>query len=348
MTEQVYHALRVASITEETKDAKSFVFDVPPELKTLYQYKPGQFLTLRLPVVSGKVLPRSYSMSSAPSLDAKPRVTVKRVSGGRGSNWLCDQIKVGDELDVMPPAGVFTLKSADCDLLLLAGGSGITPIFSILRSALANGHGRILLLYANRDERSVIFKDLLNKLAADYAERFTVIHWLDSVQGTPSLAQLTALAQGWQSAQAFICGPAPFMEMAVEALGAAGLGDDQVFIERFVSLPDEDEIELIKAAASSEVQGVDQADVEIDLDGELFRVTVPSGQTVLEAALAAGVQVPHSCQVGMCASCMCQVTEGEVHLRHNEVLDDKDLEKNWTLSCQAVPTSQRLRLKFPD
>jgi 3-ketosteroid 9alpha-monooxygenase subunit B len=346
MAAQHYHRLKVSAVIDETHDARSFVFEVPAELADTFKYRPGQFLTLRLPVL-GRHLPRCYSMSSAPTLDASLRVTVKRVSGGRASNWVCDQVRPGDALEVLAPAGVFTPASLQEDFLLCAGGSGITPVFSILRSALAHGQGRIRLLYANRDERSVIFRDELNALAAQHPARLQVIHWLDSVQGVPSVAQLTELARPFGAAQAFICGPAAFMDAMVSALELAGMDGERVHVERFVSLPDEEDVAAIKAAAPAPAAAIESAMVEIELDGEVHVLEVAGTETLLEAALKAGVAAPYSCQAGMCASCMCQVVEGEVHLRHNEVLDAKDLAKRWTLCCQALPVTERVRVRFP-
>ncbi|MBS0544577.1 MAG: ferredoxin--NADP reductase [Proteobacteria bacterium] len=346
MTTQRYHALKVAAVTDETHDARSIVLDVPPALAETFRYRPGQFLTLRLPVL-GRHLPRCYSMSSAPTLDSTLRVTVKRVAGGRGSNWVCDRLRAGDTLEVMAPAGVFTPASLQGDFLLCAGGSGITPVFSILRSVLAHGQGRVRLLYANRDERSVIFRDALNALAAEHPTRLQIIHWLDSVQGVPSVVQLAELARPWSAAQAFICGPGPFMDAMVSALARIGMDGEQVHVERFASLPDEEDVAAINAAAPPPDAAIDRATVEIELDGEVHTLTVAGTETLLDAALKAGINAPHSCQAGMCASCMCQVVEGEVHLRHNEVLDAKDLAKRWTLSCQALPTSERVRVRFP-
>lgn len=344
-----YHALRVSAVIEETHDAKSFAFEVPAALAADYHYKPGQFLTLRLPM-DGRHVPRCYSMSSAPMVDSTLRVTVKRVHQGRGSNWLCDRLQVGDHVEVMPPAGVFTPRALDGDFLLLGGGSGITPVFSILRSALLQGQGRITLLYANRDERSVIFRDELKALAAAHPSRLQVIHWLDSVQGVPSVAQLAELAKPFRMAQAFICGPGPFMDAAVAALQAVEMAPEQIHVERFASLPDEEDTAALNATmvADAPAPTVDTAEVELSLDGNVHKIHCGGSQTLLDAALAAGIKAPYSCQAGLCASCMCQVLEGSVHLRHNEVLDKKDLAKSWILACQAVPTSAHLRIKFPE
>ena len=339
-----YHRLTVQAVVQETADSYSLLFHIPPELEAAFRYKPGQFLTLRLPM-DGRWLPRCYSMSSAPGVDDAPRVTIKRVQGGRGSNWVCDTVRAGHTLEVMAPAGVFTPRTLDGDFVLLAGGSGITPVFSILRSALLSGSGRITLLYANRDERSVIFREELNALAAAHPARLQIIHWLDSVQGVPSVAQLAELARPSRHAQAFICGPAPFMDAAVAALQAIEMPQEHIHVERFISLPEEDDGTAAPPAPVPDA--VEEAEVELSLDGETYHLRCAGTETLLEAALRAGINAPYSCQAGLCASCMCQVKEGSVHLRHNEALDKKDLAKAWTLSCQAVPTSPRLRIQFP-
>jgi 3-ketosteroid 9alpha-monooxygenase subunit B len=341
-----YRALRVARVVDETADSKSVWLDIPDELSGTFGYRSGQFITLRLPV-DGRHVPRCYSMSSAPGLDAGLRVTIKRVAGGRGSNWVCDQVRAGDTLQVLPPAGVFSPRSVDGDFLLLAGGSGITPVLSILRTVLARGTGRALLIYANRDERSVIFRDELNALAAAHPTRLQVVHWLDSVQRIPSVSQIAELARPWPAAQAFICGPGPFMDAAVAALQSAGLDGDRVHVERFVSLPDEGAEVVAEDTVAPEVPLVDEARLEIELNGEVHVIDTRRGETVLDAALRHKIDAPFSCQAGLCASCMCQVVQGGVHLRHNEALDQKDLSRGWTLSCQALPTSAQLRVKFP-
>ena len=344
-----YHPLRVRAVIDETHDTKSIVFDVPEALAEQFSYRPGQFLTLRLPI-EGRYVPRCYSMSSAPALDDALRVTVKRVDKGRGSNWVCDKVRVGDSIELMPPSGLFSPKNLAQNFLLLAGGSGITPVFSILRTVLKQHQGNVVLFYANRDERSVIFRKDLQQLAAEYPDRLQVVHWLDSVQGAPSQKQLTAWAKPWvgDAGQAFICGPGAFMDAAQAAMIEAGMPADQVHVERFVSLPDEEMLQQMQEAAASEVAAVDEAVVQLRLDGEEYEFTCSGNETILEAGLRAGVNVPYSCQAGMCASCMCQVQDGSVHLRHNEVLDAKDLSKKWTLACQSVPTSEKLRVKFPE
>ncbi len=339
-----YLTLQVAAVVHETADSCSFVFDVPAALAGRFHYRPGQFLTLRIPH-GDDWLPRCYSLSSSPLEDEPLRVTVKRVADGRGSNWLCDRLVAGASVQVLPPAGVFVPKSLDTDLLLFAGGSGVTPVLSILRAALKQGNGRIRLVYANRDEGSVIFAELLRELAARHPQRLQVIHWLDSVQGRPSPEQLAGFAEGFAQAQAFICGPGPFMDGAVTALKAAGLPSQAVHVERFVSLPGESEQ---AGEALVEHAGALAARLTVELDGERRVIDCQPGELLLAAMRREGMQPPHSCLVGACASCMCTLVEGEVELLANEALDADELKEGWTLACQAIALSSNVHLRFPD
>lgn len=340
-----YHRLRVAQVVQETADAVSLQFELSAEQEAQFHYRPGQFLTLRLPW-QGEHLLRCYSMSSAPTVDASLRVTIKRVVQGRGSSWVCDHVGVGDEIEVMPPAGVFVPKSLDGDFLLFAGGSGVTPVFSILRSVLLRGRGQVRLIYANRDEQSIIFREALKELGDQYAERFDVIHLLDSVQGVPNISLLRRLAAGMPAAQAFICGPGPFMSAAETALRELKLAPERIHVERFVSLPSEEARDEELRQALDETAGVELAQVFIDLDGQIHELECHGNETILAAAERVGLDLPYSCQAGMCASCMCEVIEGEVKLLHNDVLDERDLSQGLTLTCQAVPQSSSVRLKY--
>jgi len=216
-------------------------------------------------------------------------------------------------------------------------------VLSILRSALLTGTGRILLIYANRDETSVIFKDELKALASVHPQRLQIVHWLDSVQGIPSVGQLAELARPFIDAQAFICGPGPFMDAAVSALKGLGMPDRRVHVERFVSLPGEGEQPL---AVSSEAAVA--AQLAVRLDGADHHLDCDSGETVLAAMERAGLNPPSACRVGGCASCMCTLESGDVELLHNDALDAGDLAEGWILACQAVPTSAQLRIRFPD
>jgi 3-ketosteroid 9alpha-monooxygenase subunit B len=168
--------LKVLDVVEETEDARSISFEVPEDVAGHFDYKPGQFLTVAVPSEQTGVAARCYSLCSSPVEDGPPTITVKRTEEGYASNWLVDNLQPGDTLRVLPPSGIFTPASLDADLLLFAGGSGITPVMSILRTALLKGTGKIVLFYANRDEQSVIFGSALTSLAAEHPDRLQVVH----------------------------------------------------------------------------------------------------------------------------------------------------------------------------
>ncbi|AXF23349.1 3-ketosteroid-9-alpha-hydroxylase [Burkholderia pyrrocinia] len=347
MSDSRFHRLTVAEVIFESDDAFSFVFDVPAALRDAFAYRPGQFLTLNVPCADATVA-RCYSLSSAPGIDAAPKITVKRVRDGRASNWLCDRVQAGDALDVLPPAGVFTPRTLDGDLLLFAGGSGITPVLSILKSALVHGRGMLTLIYANRDERSVIFRDELQQLAQRHPGRMRVIHWLDSVQGIPHQRHLEELARPFSQQETFICGPALFMENALAAMLGLGLPRARVHVERFASLPDAPAQADASASAAATAAPGDGAAIETVLDGDAFAFDSAPGETLLDAMLRAGVPAPNSCRMGQCGACMCRIERGEVALDSNHVLDDDEIAAGWTLACCARPASDALRVVFPD
>jgi 3-ketosteroid 9alpha-monooxygenase subunit B len=337
-----YYSLRVREVIEETADAKSLVLEIPPDPAEAFRYKPGQFLTLRI-AHDGRHLLRCYSLASCPLVEEPPRVTVKRVAQGRVSNWICDRIKAGDVIEVKPPAGHFTPHSLDRDFLLFAGGSGITPIFSIIKSALIAGRGRLYLIYANRDEPSVIYRDQLNALANQHPTRLDVIHLFDSVQGLPTVAQLAELARPWTRADCYVCGPEAFMDCALEAIRGLNFALARIHVERFVSLPDEeDAAPVVEPGANGEIC------LQVELDGVHHELSCSRGEPLLDSMLRAGLKAPHSCQSGACGSCMCTLEAGEVHLRHNQVLDKNDLKQGWVLACQAIADSATVRVRFPD
>ncbi len=343
MNTPAYISLRVAQIISETHDSKSLVFDVPEAMREQFAYKAGQFLTLRVPHEGGW-LPRCYSLSSTPLVDEPLRVTIKQVRDGRASNWLCQQLREGDQLEVLVPAGVFVPRHFDDDFILFGGGSGVTPVLSILRSALIAGTGNILLIYANRDEASVIFAAELKALASAYPQRLQVIHWLDSVQGIPAVAQLAQMAKPFTHAQAYICGPGPFMDAAVSALQHIGMDHGRIHVERFVSLPEEGSV-AAPAAVNTDVIG---SQLSVRLDGEEYEVPCAEGETLLNAMQRAGLSPPSSCLVGSCATCMCTVERGSVDMLRNDALDAQELNDGWVLACQSVPSSEHLRVCFPE
>lgn len=332
--------LRVAEVVRETGDACSLVFDVPDELAGEFSYRPGQFLTVRVPADGGAVA-RCYSLSSSPETGDRPAITVKRA--GYGSSWLVDHVAAGDELDVLPPAGTFTPDSLDADLLLIAGGSGITPVMSIVKSALARGRGQVAVIYANRDENSVIFARHLRELA-ETNPRLLVIHWLDSVQGHPAPATLAALARPFKDYDVFLCGPGPMMEVAADALAGLGVEGKRIRTERFVSLTDDPFAERPRPA--EDASGGQAATLEVTMDGEKRVLPWPPGSRMLDVLIDAGLDAPFSCREGVCGACACQVTDGEVKMANNDVLTGDDLAEGIILACQSAPLTDNVSITY--
>lgn len=359
--------LTVAEVAEETADAHSITFDVPADQSDHFGYQPGQFLTVAVPSDQTGVAARCYSLSSSPLTFAESgrlTITVKRTADGYASNWICDHLRQGDTMRVLPPSGIFTPTSLDADLLLFAGGSGITPILSITRTALAQGSGRVVLFYANRDESSVIFAGELTALAAAHPERLQVIHWLESVQGLPSAEQMKAFAAGHSSYDAFVCGPAPFMKMTIGALKELGFPRERRHQEKFVSLGgnpfgDLHDVEVAESEiAAAETDEQDAAEdlagssrgpsrLEVELDGEKHEFDDwQPGTKMLDHLEAKGVKAPFSCREGECSACAVRLLEGDVKLLHNDVLDDEDLAEGIRLACQAVPVTDTVRVTY--
>lgn len=334
--------VRVVEVVRETADAHSLVLE--PLEGARFDYRPGQFLTVRVPSERAGGAARCYSLCSSPVRDDRLKVTVKRTRDGYASNWLCDNVVAGCELEVLPPAGTFVPRDLTGDFLLLAGGSGITPVLSILKTALHAGPGRVTLLYANRDEASVIFRDELVALGEEFPGRLVVVHWLESVQGRPSRSALSGLLAPYADREAFVCGPGPFMELAVETLAGLGLPRDRVHQEVFTSLEGDPFAEVVLPA--DDADGGEAAQVVVELDGAVTEHHWPSGANLLDVLLAAGLPAPFSCREGACSACACVLQEGTVDLERNEVLDDVDLADGIILACQARATSPVVKVSY--
>ena len=341
--------LEIADVIAETDDARSLVFKVPDGVEVSadrLRYTPGQFLTLRVPSERTGSVARCYSLCSSPHTDAALTVTVKRTVDGYASNWLCDNAHAGMKMHVLAPSGTFVPKSLDGDFLLIAAGSGITPMMAICKSALSEGDGQVTLLYANRDEKSVIFAEELRELTAKYPDRLSVIHWLESVQGLPSVAALTTLAHPHTARQAFICGPGPFMSAAQEALRALGMPDQQVHIEVFRSL-DTDPFAAVKLEEPGEG---DQppATAVVTLDGTTHELSWPRSAKLLDVLLDKGLDAPFSCREGHCGACAVLKRSGEVTMAINDVLEPSDLEEGLILGCQALPATDSVEVTYDE
>ncbi|QBR91033.1 hypothetical protein EXE57_01175 [Nocardioides euryhalodurans] len=228
------YELTVAEVRPETREAVSVVLEVPAEHAEQFAFAPGQFLTLAVPSERTGLVARCYSLCVPPGEPLT--VTVKRTRDGYASGWINDHLAVGDVLRVLPPSGIFTPKDRSADLLLLAAGSGITPVMSIVRAAMRDGTGHVVLLDANRDEESVIFAEPLRRLAEAHPDRLVVEHWLETDRGLPTQEQLRDFAAPYAGRDVFLCGPAPFMAVANAALRELGVPRARRHQERFVSL----------------------------------------------------------------------------------------------------------------
>jgi len=360
------YVLTVSEVIEETADAKSIAFDIPDELQEAFAYTPGQFLTVAVPSDQTGIASRCYSLSSTPH-SGRHQITVKRTVDGYASNWLNDNLKPGDTLRLLPPSGIFTPKEIDADFLLFAGGSGITPVLSIAQTALEKGTGKVVLFYANRDEQSVIFAARLRELAEEYADRLLVVHWLESVQGLPSLAQLRAFSARFADYTGFVCGPAPFMKAVTDVLKELEFPRARRHQEKFVTLGgnpfgDVEEVLAAQQNLAEADDGDEEGDeatepslatvagpvsVEVELDGETHSFDDWQGdKPLLEFLEEKGVKAPYSCREGECSACACLVLEGEVNLRHNDVLEEEDLADGIRLVCQSFPASEKLRITY--
>jgi 3-ketosteroid 9alpha-monooxygenase subunit B len=338
------HELAVARTIAETHDAVSIVLDVPPALRETFAYQAGQFLSFKI-AFQGRILTRSYSLASCPHTESEHKVTVKRVDAGRISNWVNDEVRAGTRLQVVPPAGAFVLApAATRDILLFAGGSGITPCISIIKSALATTARRLQLVYANRDARSIIFRAELDALAAAHPGRLAVTHSLDDRHGFLTAAGVKEHAGGRLDRDFYLCGPAAFMDTVEGALHALGVPRERVHIERFISPPDHD----VAAQAPVEPGEVAPEKITIVLDGREHEVPYQAGERVLEAARRAGLDPPFSCEEGYCSCCMAKLAAGQVKMAANDCLTRDLLDEGWVLTCQSRCVSRDVRIEYPD
>ncbi|MFD0689813.1 ferredoxin--NADP reductase [Actinomadura fibrosa] len=322
-----FHPVRITRVIDETADARTYALDAA------FGYRAGQFLTFR---ACGTL--RSYSMSSSPDTDTELRTTVKRVPGGLVSNWMLDNLGPGDIVEVTRPAGTFCLRETPVPLVAFCGGSGITPIASLVKSALATTDRRVRVLAADRHADAVIFGDELAELAGRHPGRFEIERHLDAERGFVTDDRIRGFVGADQDADFYICGPAPFMDLVERTLLSLGVDEGQVFIERFTPADGE------AAPAGPEKEGT----VTIVLGGKRKTVPQRAGETLLQSARRAGLVPPFSCEAGNCATCMAQVTEGDVKMRVNNALEDDEVTEGWVLTCQGEPTTEHVTVVYED
>jgi ferredoxin-NADP reductase len=334
-----FHTVRVARVVTETADSVSLVLDVPEPLREAFAYEAGQFCTFRA-LIDEETHLRCYSMSSAPAVDDELKVTVKRVPEGIVSNWMNESLSAGDEIDVTLPAGVFCLTEDGGDVVALAAGSGITPVISLVKQALATTSRRVHLLYANRDLESTIFRAELDALVDAHPDRLRVQHHLDVDDGFVDADATRRFAGTLASdADVYVCGPTPFMDIVEDALLGSGVDPSRFHIERFAPAGDTPIEEDAPDTGGVTI-------VTIELDGRTDSTEHRAGTTILQTARQLGMAPPFSCESGNCATCMARLLEGTVTMHVNNALTDEEVEEGWVLTCQSVPTSDTVRVIY--
>ena len=351
-----FHALRVAEIVPETSEANSIRFEIPPELRDRFAFKAGQHLTLRA-TLNGEEVRRNYSLCAAPD-DNDWLVTVKRIGGGLFSNWVGDRLKAGDMIDVMPPHGSFTTEFAPSQkrhLVGIAGGSGITPVMSLIKSTLKyEPESRFTLLYGNRDSSSVIFLEGLAALKDKHIGRLEIYHFLDQEEqdidlfngmldrarceeAIEHLVPDAADVDGW-----FICGPGPMMDAAEGALLDRNIPKDRIHIERFTADRPPEAVTREIAQLQTKAEGVT---VSVTIDGRTRKVPFTAGN-ILDSARASGLPAPFACKAGVCATCRAKVTKGKVEMAARYGLTDEEVADGYVLTCQSVPLGDGVAVDY--
>jgi 3-ketosteroid 9alpha-monooxygenase subunit B len=330
----VFQQATVTRIIKETADTLTYVLaphDQP------FAYRAGQFCTFRV-TVDGEELYRSYSMSSAPETDSELMTTVKRVAGGKVSNWMVDNVVEGDELTMTRAAGTFVLGPSSVPLLAFAGGSGVTPILSLAKSALATTDRAVRLLCADRDRASVIFEAAWDELVERYPGRLSVQRHIDAETGLLNPDAVTEFVGSDTAAECYVCGPEGFMTVVRGALPDGA----RVLVEDFDASPP------VKVTTAEVADGKEAAGGTVTIHLDRKKVSVPqvAGETLLETARRAGLSPPFSCEAGNCGTCMARLTEGSATMRTNDVLEEDELADGYTLTCQAIPDTPTVVVQY--
>jgi len=350
-----FHRLAVRDLRRETADAVSMTFAIPDELTADYAFAPGQYLTLRT-TMDGEEVRRSYSICSGPD-DHELRIAVKRVDGGAFSSYAIEELKSGDELDVMTPTGRFGVAHVPGEARVhvgFAAGSGITPILSIVRGILAREPGsRFFLFYGNRATNGILFREALEELKDRFMGRLSVFHVLSQeeqdlpiLHGRLDRAKVEVLLRAMVPAASvdhvFVCGPVAMSEEIEAACHGLGIAPERVHVERFVS--EFGGKPRVKPVIAPEAPP--KAVAALIVDGKRKDVPVADGEAILDAALRAGMDLPYACKGGMCSTCRAKIVEGEVQMDVNYSLEPWELKAGFVLTCQAHPVSERVVVDY--
>lgn len=350
-----FHRLSVADLRRETPDAVSMSFAIPDDLAADYAFAPGQYLTLRT-TLDGEEVRRSYSICSGPD-DREIRIAVKKVEGGAFSGFVLDELKAGDEIDVMTPTGRFGVAHAPTEARLhvgFAAGSGITPLISIIRGVLAREpSSRFFLFYGNRTSSGILFQEALQELKDRYLTRLSVFHVLSQEeQDLPVLngrldrdkvaLLLRAMVPAASIDHVFICGPTAMSEEIATVCGELGIAEDRIHLERFVAGAGGKPRPKPAIAPEAPPKAV----ASLIIDGKRRDVPVAEGEAILDAALRAGVDLPYACKGGMCSTCRAKVVDGQAAMDLNYSLEKWETDAGYVLTCQARPTTERVVVDY--
>ncbi|MBP6018160.1 MAG: phenylacetate-CoA oxygenase/reductase subunit PaaK [Burkholderiaceae bacterium] len=353
-----FYPLKVASVAKNTRDAVVVTFDVPDELHDKFAFRPGQYLTLRT-LVNGEDLRRSYSICAAPD-DKQLRVAIKRLNDGAFSSWANQELVDGHTLDVMPPDGNFTMEFSPSEArnyVAFAVGSGITPILSLVKTALGTEpHSSFTLFFGNRASSAVLFREEIEDLKNIYMERFSLVYVMSREHQDIALfngrldgPKVNDLLGSWLDPAsidyAFVCGPQDMTESVTQALQDNGIDKSRIKFELFGSPKGPRALRTGKEA--SQAPGNNDCEVTIIQDGVTRTIVIEKNKdSVLDSALAQGLELPYSCKGGVCSTCRCKVTEGEVDMDANFALEDYEVARGFVLSCQSFPVTDRLVIDF--
>ncbi|WP_024517264.1 1,2-phenylacetyl-CoA epoxidase subunit PaaE [Bradyrhizobium sp. Tv2a-2] len=350
-----FHRLAINDLRRETPDAVSLTFAIPQALASDYSFTPGQYLTLRT-TMDGEEVRRSYSICSGPD-DGELRIAVKKVDGGSFSSWATEELKSGDELDVMTPTGRFGVVPASEDARTYVGfaaGSGITPILSIIKGVLAREpKSRFFLFYGNRVTSSMLFLENLEELKDCFIDRFSVFHVISGeeqdipilhgrLDGEKVRVLLRAMVPAESIDHVFVCGPAGMSEDIEATCRAIGIAPERIHVERFVSeFGGKPRPKTVIPASAPP-----KAFASLIIDGKRRDVPVAEGEAILDAALRAGIDLPFACKGGMCSTCRAKLVEGKAEMELNYSLEPWELEAGFVLTCQAKPVSERVVVDY--
>ncbi|MCD2260691.1 1,2-phenylacetyl-CoA epoxidase subunit PaaE [Psychroserpens luteolus] len=352
-----FHNLKIADIYKETEDTSVVAFEIPSELHDEFKFNQGQHLTLKADI-NGEDVRRSYSLCSSP-FEKQWRVAVKQIPGGKFSTYVNEELKIGDEIEVMAPSGTFgvdVMPESSKNYLFFAAGSGITPVLSMIKTHLASEpNSTCKLFYVNKTAKSIIFKEELEQLRNTYFGRLEIYYFLTKERRDIELfngrfddEKMEVLTKTFidipDTSEVFLCGPEQMVNYVSDYLVNKGLSKDLVHFELFVTGLSEEDIKRAERLAQQNVEGIEITIVD---GGKEFAFTMTKEyDNILDAALGAGADLPFACKGGVCSTCKCQVVDGEVEMKINYALEDKEVAQNYVLSCQAVPTTEKVVVDF--